>query len=46
MQALNEHITVTQKVKRELERRKQILCKKIGKKVSFDFVLRNIMGWS
>jgi hypothetical protein len=46
MQALTEHITVTQKVKRELERRKLILCKKMGKKVSFDFVLRNMLGWS
>ena len=46
MQALTEHITVTTKVKRELERRKQILCKKVGKKVSFDYVLRSILGWS
>jgi hypothetical protein len=46
MQALTEHITVTTKVKRELERRKQILCRKIGKKVSFDFVIRNILRWS
>ena len=46
MQALTEHITVTQKVKRELERRKLILCKKIGKKVSFDFVIRTILEWS
>jgi hypothetical protein len=46
MQALTEHITVTQKVKRELERRKLILCKKMGKKVSFDSVIRNILGWS
>jgi hypothetical protein len=46
MQALSEHITVTTKVKRELERRKQILCKKVGRKISFDFVLRNILGWS
>jgi hypothetical protein len=46
MQASKEHITVSQKVKRELERRKLILCKKIGKKVSFDFVIRNMLGWS
>jgi hypothetical protein len=46
MQASKEHITVTQKVKRELERRKQILCKKMGRKVSFDFVIRSILGWS
>jgi hypothetical protein len=45
MQALSEHITVTTKVKRELEKRKQILCKKRGKKVSFDVVIRNILGW-
>lgn len=46
MQALTEHITVTQKVKRELERRKLILSKKIGRKISFDGVIRNILGWS
>jgi hypothetical protein len=46
MQALTEHIIVTQKVKRELERRKLIICKKMGRKVSFDFVIRSIMGWS
>ncbi len=46
MQASKEHITVTTKVKRELERRKQILSRKIGRKVSFDVVIRNILGWS
>jgi hypothetical protein len=46
MQALTEYIIVTQKVKRELEPRKQILSKKMGRKVSFDFVIRNILGWS
>ncbi len=46
MQAVSEHITVTTKVKRELERRKQILSRKIGRKISFDVVIRNILGWS
>jgi hypothetical protein len=46
MQASIEHIIVTQKVKRELERRKQILSKKMGRKVSFDFVIRHLLGWS
>jgi hypothetical protein len=46
MQAEKEHITVSKRVKRELEHQKLIICKKMGRKVSFDFVIRNIMGWS
>jgi hypothetical protein len=46
MQASTEHLIVSTKVKQELKRRKVILSKGVGKKVSFDMVLRNILGWS
>jgi len=46
MQASTEHIIVSTKVKQELKRRKAILSKRVGKKVSFDAVLRNMLGWS
>jgi hypothetical protein len=44
MQTSQEHITVSPKVKRELERRKEILTTKIGKKSSFDLLLRHMLG--
>jgi hypothetical protein len=43
MQVALMHITISKTVKRELERRKKILSKQIGRKVSFDFVLRNMI---
>jgi hypothetical protein len=45
MQASTEHIIVSTTVKQELKRRKIFLSKRVGKKVSFDMVLRNILGW-
>jgi hypothetical protein len=46
MQAKTEVIPVSSPVKRELERRKKILSKKTGRKVSFDIVIRRLLGWS
>jgi predicted DNA-binding protein len=43
MQATIVHITLSKTVKRELERRKKILSKQTGRKVSFDYVLRNMI---
>jgi len=43
MQVTLMHITIRKTVKRELERRKKILSKQTGRKVSFDYVLRNII---
>jgi hypothetical protein len=44
MQISQEHITVSSRVKIELERRKKLLSAKAGKKVSFDLLLRRILG--
>lgn len=44
MQASENHIIVSDKVKAELQRRKMFLSRKCGKKVSFDFVMRKILG--
>jgi hypothetical protein len=46
MQESKEHVTVSKQVKRELERRKVVLSKSTGRKVSFDFVIRHMLGWS
>jgi hypothetical protein len=45
MQAKIEVIPVSSPVKNELERRKKILSKKTGRKVSFDYLLRKMLGW-
>lgn len=43
MQELTEHLVVGKIVKQELRRRQILLSKRIGKKVSFDFVMKNIL---
>jgi predicted DNA-binding protein len=43
MQVALMHISISKTVKRELDRRKKILSKQTGRKVSFDYVLRNII---
>lgn len=40
----SSQITISKKLKSELERRKIILSRRVGKKVSFDFVIRQGMG--
>ncbi len=39
-------IPISEQVKSELERRKKIKSNRKGWKVSFDDVLREMMGWS
>ncbi len=45
MQKPVEKIGVTSSVKRELERRKRIKSKRKGRAVSFDEVVRDLLGW-
>jgi hypothetical protein len=39
-------IPISEQVKTELERRKNLLSNRKGRKVSYDYVLRDMMGWN
>jgi hypothetical protein len=45
MQKASLHITVSPEVKAELEKRKDFLSRRMGKKISIDTVLRIGFGW-